>query len=351
MALLSFEQVRDGLLTDPSVYPHQVDFGRQAVLFVQLSREIYAAASFLDDRLLSPQMRGRWTPFAQLDPLLGDAVAARPVHFIFHAGHVGSTLISRMLDQAGGVLGLREPLPLRTLAEAFDTIGAADALADPERVRALLRWQLAWWGRGYPDTRAVVVKATSSAGRMAPALLHTQPGARAIYLSLAAEPYLATLLAGENSPLDLRGHGPERMRRLERMAGSAPTPLYAMSLGQIAAMTWTVERLTQARAQSELGERVLPIDFDAFLRAPGETLRRICGHFDVAALDSFFAEASESAVLRRYSKAPEHPYTPDLREEILAQSRVQNAVEIGKGLAWLEQFKRAAPELAGALSA
>jgi hypothetical protein len=276
---------------------------------------------------------------------------ARPLHFIFHAGHVGSTLISRMLDEAGGVLGLREPLPLRTLAEAFDEIGASHTLADPERLRTLLRWHLALWRRGFADTRAVVVKATSSAARLGPALLHAQAGSRALYLNLGAEPYLATLLAGENSHLDLRGHGPERMRRLERTTGAAPTPLYAMSLGEIAAMTWAAERLTQARLQEEFGARVLPVDFDAFLSAPGETLRRICAHFGLTAPESLFENAAESAVLQRYSKAPEHPYTPQLRGEILAQSRARNAGEISKGLAWLEALRRAAPQAAGALSA
>ena len=43
-----------------------------------------------------------------------------PIHFIFHSGHVGSTLLSRLLEEVPSQLGLREPLPLRSLAELHD---------------------------------------------------------------------------------------------------------------------------------------------------------------------------------------------------------------------------------------
>jgi hypothetical protein len=350
MALLSLEQVRDGVLADPSLYAQKIDFAREAMLFLRLDKGAYRAASFLDDRILTQHSEGRWVRFAELAPWLAGAPPGAPLHFIFHAGHVGSTLVSRLLEEAGGVLALREPLPLRTLAEAHDEIGAASALLSPERFADLLGWQLQLWRRGYADTRVVIVKATSSAGRLCPALLEAQPNARALYLNLDAEPYLATLLAGENSYLDLRGFAPERIRRLERLGARAPSPLYAMSLGEIAALTWAVERLTQLRAEQELGERVLSLDFDAFLHAPGEALRRVCAHFRLEASEAFFAGAAESGVMKRYSKAPEHAYTPQFRGEILTESRTRNGGEIRKGLLWLEQLARSAPEVAGALS-
>ena len=70
------------------------------------------------------------------------------------------------------------------------------------------------WSRGYPATRSVVVKATSSASRLAPVVLRRFVKTRAVYLHLRAEPALATLLAGSNSAIDLRGHGAERLKRL-----------------------------------------------------------------------------------------------------------------------------------------
>ncbi len=64
-----------------------------------------------------------------------------------------------------------------------------------------------------------MLKATSSAARIAPQLLAARPNAVALYMYLPAEPYLATLLAGENSPLDLRRHEAERRARLAAHLG------------------------------------------------------------------------------------------------------------------------------------
>ena len=106
------------------------------------------------------------------------------------------------------VLSLREPLPLRTLAEAHDALGRPDSLLSNAQFDAALDTFMALWSRGYAGNTSVIVKATSSTGRLAPALLQPNVGSRAIYLNLGTEPYLATLLAGQNSPIDLRGHGP-----------------------------------------------------------------------------------------------------------------------------------------------
>ena len=71
--------------------------------------------------------------------------------------------MSRLLENAPGVLALREPLTLRALAEAQDTLGAPESLVSPEQFNSLVREQIILWSRGYPDTRAVIVKATSTA--------------------------------------------------------------------------------------------------------------------------------------------------------------------------------------------
>lgn len=351
MALLSLEAIRNGIWSDPSFYPQNLDLARQAILVLHLDEAAFRAASFLDDRILTPQLQGRWVRFGELEHWLPSPEPQRPLHFIFHTGHVGSTLISRLLDDVGGVLGLREPLPLRTLATAFGELGAAHALVDPIEWKRLLDIHLTCWGRGYAETRAVIVKATSSASQCCPPILHALPDARALLLNLQPEPYLATLLAGENSYLDLRGQAQERMKRLVRIACPQTTPLHALSLGEIAAMTWTVETLAHRAAEMRFGDRLMRVDFDAFLAAPAETLRGICAHFRLAAPDTHFTNITRSPTLTRYSKAPEHAYTPELRQQILAASRTQNAAEIRKGMAWIEAFARQFPDLGAALSA
>ena len=345
MSLLPIEAIRDGIASEPSIFPQNIDLARQAVLFLLLDEAALRSASFLDDRILSPQLQGRWVRFAEIGPWLPLIGPRHRLNFIFHAGHVGSTLISRLLDDIEGVLGLREPLPLRVLATAFDEMDALHALAGPAEWKMLLDLHLACWGRGYAKTQSVVVKATSSASPICQPIFDRLPEARALLLNLEPEPYLASLLAGENSYLDLRAQAQGRMRRLTRMAPSQVRPLHDLSLGEIAAMTWTVETLSHRTVEQRFGERLLRVDFDAFLEAPGDTLRKICAHFRLKAPDAYFSDVEANPTLARYSKAQEHAYTPTLRRQILAASRTTNLVEISKGLAWIDAFAQQFPAL------
>jgi hypothetical protein len=272
------------------------------------------------------------------------------VQFIFHTGHVGSTLVSRLLDEAGTVLSLREPLPLRTLAEAHDGLGRNDSLVSNAHFDATLATFMSLWGRGYDTTRAVVVKATSSAGRIASAILGRSDNSRALYLNLRAEPYLATLLAGQNSPIDLRGHGPERIRRLSLRLAAPPAALHTMSTGELAAMSWLAETWAQRDAAARFGDRVMPLDFEAFLADVPASMARIVGHFGMEADERYLSQVGRSPVLTRYSKAPEFAYTPALRAEVLRDSRRNNREEIRKGMRWLERIAESEPPVRAIIS-
>jgi hypothetical protein len=54
--------------------------------------------------------------------------------------------------------------------------------------------------------------------------------------------------------------------------------------------------------------------------------------------------------MQRYSKAPdEFPYSPDLRAQVLAQSRQNNQTEIMRGQAFLESLGAQSPAVADVL--
>jgi hypothetical protein len=333
----------------PDAYPQALDLVRGLVLVVRMDERAYRAASFLDDRILSPATRGAWLPGQAVAGAARQVANPRPLHFIFHTGHVGSTLLSRLLDETGAVLGLREPLPLRTLADAQDALGGPDSLLSGPQFDAVLEMLLQLWRRGYQGTRAVVVKATSSASRVGGRLLAASRSSRAVYLNLRPEPYLATLLGGTNSGIDLRGHGPGRMRRL--LAGRAlPTPpLHALTLGEQAALGWLAESLARAEVMAAGGERVLALDFDGLLADLADGLARVLAHFGLPRDDAFLAAVPGNAVLRHYSKAPELPFPPGERARQLEHSRRDNAAEISRGLDWLERMARADGSVASLL--
>lgn len=319
-------------LASPAVYPQKID-ARGNVLLIRLDEAGYRAASFLDDRILNAQTVGAWVPAARLAEAVRTLAEPRPLHFIFHIGHVGSTLLSRLLDETGHVLSLREPFPLRQLADAPDTV--------------LIDTFARLWRRGFSETRAVVVKATSSAARLAPQLMARAPDAHAIYMYLAAEPYLATLLAGENSPRDLRGHQAERTARLAAYLGAPPPAV--QGLGELAALSWLAERLTMEAVIAAHGTRVMPLDFDAMLADVPSAMTAVTAHFGLAVDAETLRATARSPALARYSKAQEHEYSPALRARILAQSRTANQTEIARGMAWLTRAAQRHPAVGAVL--
>jgi hypothetical protein len=326
------------LPVSPDACVQKIDLARDAALIVQFSQRAYRDASFLDDRILTPGLQGGWMPLTRLIGAAGQVRDPRPLHFIFHTGHVGSTLISRLLDETGLVLSLREPLPLRTLADAQDVLELPESLLSAASFQALQRALLQLWCRGYEQTHSVVLKATSSAGRLAKSLLTQQVTARAIYLNLAAEPYIATLLAGKNSSIDLRGHGPVRMRLLQSRIDRAVTPLHALSPGEFAAMSWLAETWHQREAVRLFGTRVMAVDFDGFLADVAVGLHRIVQHFGLPLDAQRSAEVARGPVLTRYSKSPDFEYSPRVRAELLKESREHNSEEMRNGLEWLQQL-------------
>lgn len=340
------EALLSGLAASPDVYVQKIDLARGAALLVQLNESAYRAASFLDDRILTPGLNGAWASLESVLGAVGPRVAGKPLHFIFHTGHVGSTLLSRLLDESGCVLSLREPLPVRTLADARDVVGAPESLLSPAELERLERALLEIWSRGYNGTHSVVLKATSSACRIGTSLLAHRSSARAVYLNLRAEPYLATLLAGKNSSVDLRGHGPVRIRQLQARIEAPLTPLHALSLGELAAMSWLAETCNQHDAVDQAGSRVLAIDFDELLGDVAGSVRRVAEHFQLPLESGWLTSIARSPVLTRYSKSPDFEYSPQLRRELLKESRRANAAQIAAGLRWLEKLAESQPAIA-----
>ncbi len=328
------------LLPMPLLYPQKFDAAGDAIFFIRMDETGYRAASFLDDRMLAPGQGGEWPPFAGVAEAMRDAQGLKPLNFIFHTGHVGSTLLSRLIDETGEVLGLREPLPLRTLAEMADS----GAPGFGERVGTFL----ALWRRGFARTRQVLLKATSTGGRIAPALLAASPDAKAVYLNLRLEPYLATILAGANAMVDLKGFEAERNARLRRLLDG--TDVRAASPGELAAKTWLVESLTRARAVAAGGGRVMPLDFDAMLADLPKAMTDVLMHLGIVGPASFAQRIAHSPVLTRYSKAPQQfEYSPGFRAQLLAQARREHAAEIRKGLVLIDTLAKADPRVAALL--
>ncbi|HET8535032.1 MAG TPA: hypothetical protein VFL74_05730, partial [Sphingomicrobium sp.] len=70
---------------------------------VEMSRDSYRSASFLDDRMLQEQHFAGIVPWKSVADAI-PADARRDARWIFHIGHVGSTLVARLLGEIDRVL-------------------------------------------------------------------------------------------------------------------------------------------------------------------------------------------------------------------------------------------------------
>src|SRR5438876_3754630 len=117
--------LQGSLARSPELFPHSLDVASDRVSFVRLSKHDYESASFLDARILTARTAVFPLPWEQVAAALASANLTERCGFIFHIGHVGSTLVSRLIGAHPAALALREPLLLRTFAQVNSDPAAA----------------------------------------------------------------------------------------------------------------------------------------------------------------------------------------------------------------------------------
>lgn len=311
------------LAASPALFPHSLDVEKGTVTLVEMDEAAYRGASFLDARILSPRTVSRtvsWSALAAAAANLPEAC-----DFIFHIGHVGSTLLSRLMGAHPAVFALREPLALRTLAQM-----RIDGRGDPG---AYLPTLLKLWSRTFRPGQRAMVKATSFVSDISFDILVEADSAQAIFMKVEPETYLASILAGPNSRQEARVLGAQRWARLSKRR-SMPIAQPA-SEGELIAMSWACELTSFAGPDAH--ERILSIDFDQFLADPQQALSACFNHFGIAATDDEVRTILAGPDMRTYSKAQEYDYDAKLRHDVLNQARREFANEIRRGMMWLEK--------------
>ncbi|WP_422060284.1 hypothetical protein [Sphingopyxis sp.] len=325
---------------DASLLPHMADLASDRVLVALLTEDDYRAASFLDQRLLTDRVGREWMAWSALpDP--SDAPRA---DFIFHIGHVGSTLASRLLAETSDALPLREPMLLRTLAQVAERIDRPESLWSPDLYRQRLAQVLGWLGRGFRPGQRAVVKASSVITAIADDL--TGPDGRALFLYVSLPRYIETILAGEASMAETLAQAPARMARLAVLLPELPHALWQLPPVTRVAMSWLCEMATAQRALPAVEPRNLWVDFEAMLADPANALAAQCGHFGMAVDRAQIDAAIAGPIMRQYSKAPEHGYSPDLRRQLQSQAAADHGAAIAEAIGWVEALAKRYTHLA-----
>jgi len=328
----------EDLVRSPAWLP--VDVAANGVSLARLDEAAYCRSSFLDQRLFAlGYERSLCSP-----GVIGSAAThlTFPSHYIFHTGHVGSTLISRLLGEHSAFFVLREPAMLRAIAApAAGTVaaGAADAHG------LTLEVALALLGRTWRPGQRALVKATSFVSELAGRALAAGAHPTAIFMFAQALAYLRGIFAGPASRAESRQLAPMRLARLVRRIGGSDPHLVPRSEGEWIAMSWACEMSALREAADRFASRVLWVDFDAFLAEPAVALEAIFRTLGAQPAAGEIERLLGSPVMRQYSKAPEHAYDAALRRELLLEAGREHAAEIGRGMQWLERLTRRHPLL------
>jgi hypothetical protein len=342
------EALSELLKGSPELFPFGLDALNDTVSFIRLSRGDYEHASFLDARILTPHTERRIVPWPQAIAAVEAAGLAEHCAYIFHIGHVGSTLMSRLIGAHARAFALREPMILRAFAQLRGDSPAQARAWTGADVDVRLGGCLKLLSRTFEAHEIAVIKATSFVSELADELLARPSSPKALMMYVSPESYLATILGGPNSRQEAQRLAPDRLRRLQRRLGSDAWQPGNLSEGETLALAWACEVCALAHAAGRAGGRILWVDFDEFLANPAPRLLAALRHLKIEASADEVASILRGPHMSRYSKAPEHAYDAALRREVLNEARALHGVEISRGLAWLN---RAAVEFAPVRSA
>lgn len=336
-------RVLESLRASPGWFLHQLDLAGERALLVALTPAEIRAAAFLDERVLGGNRAGFWAPLPRVLAALGPAPARTP-HAIFHIGHCGSTLLSRLLDGIPGTLGLREPLPLRTLAALREELPSPLARLDATQWQTHFDALLAALARRPAGVEQVVVKATSSANALiAPWLAHDD--ARGVLLSVRLVPYLATILKSASARSDALTFAAARLGALHALVDDSSLRLPPLAAAERIALGWLAELARFDATRRTHAAQALALDFDDFLAWPARSLAAVAAHLRLPHDEATIANALDPAVLGSYAKATDHAYDAAARAADLAESQRRFRDEIDAGLRFAERTIARYPSL------
>jgi len=329
------------LADDPAWYLRDVEPTRGQAIFSPLDEARYQDSIVLDNGI---KRAGPRDLVVDLDGLLRLAhklnLPPRPIHYIFHIGHCGSTLMSTILGGLDGFLALREPPMLMGLARSMRHLGETGFPISRERWEQLLQLALGLLGRTWRPTQTALVKPTSHAGNLIPLLMACTGRERALLLHVGLETYLTTMLRAEVRRETMLFARDFRLRDFVTLMPEMPDSVEAYRPGELAAMSWLLHarELAAVMDAGALNKRTLGLDFDRFLADPEPSLRQVC---------EFFSQPADDATLQRLlaihgkrsAKDPGRSYDHARRKADLSAASKTYAEEISAGLRWAERIE------------
>lgn len=317
----------------PDVYPLDFDAGQLAL--VPMSRDAYRRSIFMDRNRIVPAEAAGWQVSlpAMLQEFERRAPAPRPMAFVFHMAHCGSTLLARALDVPGRSLVLREPYTLRQLG--VEAAARPAGPANPELWGRCLRLATGLLSRRWEDREQVVVKANVPVNFMIGPLLDAAPGSRGVLLHCGFERYLLSVMKTpmhcnwvDNVTRQLAGG-------IRATPGFESVDAARLQTAEAAACLWAVQ---MRRYESALAahQGLASLDCDLFLASPHEVLAGVAHWLGLGLADPELRAIADSGLFRRHGKDPGRAYSRADRERELEALRAQLAGPLRQARDWLD---------------
>ncbi len=299
---------RSDLFDSPDHYLHSFD--DENAVFVPMDRAAYHRSIFLDARI-SPAANGSIRlPLERLEA----EGAFKPIGWIFHLAHCGSTLLARALDDLKTNLVLREPMCLRDVALDYR----------PARV-ALVKAML---GKRYRAGAPSLVKASVPVNFILPQLLTDAGDVRAIFLHCPLRDYLLAIL---RTP----GHR-DWIARVTRLLASHLGDLTALTDAERGAALW----LAQMRAFDQAMARnpaTVSLDCEIFFGTPRSALAAAAAYFEVEMTDVAIEQTVAGPLFATHAKRPAQRFDNAARLERRIELQHELAPELDRAESWVRQ--------------
>lgn len=320
------------ILANPRYFPVKIDFGRDCLTLVETSRELLAAAPFLDGR----------SPFADGDAIevpLSSALRAswpspaRPDRFVFNVAFCGSTLLSTVLGVEGYSFAQREPGVLVDLANSNSFSPGAVFDETMTLVRALLR-------RSWRPGERNICKPPSWANNLIPLLTKDPEQVRPLFLVTSQHAFLQAIFRGGRSRIEYIVNATDHLLRKTASdpntwtsaAQDVGDPLEVVARLALLSLHVQLELFDQAMARGGWGEAQL-MSFDRIAADPAEACRAAAAALGVA-IPRARLDESVSRYIGLHAKMPGLAYCAESLASRNRDVEREHGRVIGRALDW-----------------
>ena len=324
----------DALFHDPDMY--LLEFTEQQALFILMTRENYSRSVFTDRQRIAPaQPAGRGINLDSLLERSDSESVLRPLRFIFHLAHGGSTLLARALDSPGHSLVIREPSSLRQLA--IERLATHPMLFNQEHWMRRLRLATGLLGRRYRETEPVLVKANVPVNFILPEILSLNKDSCGVMLYTGLQQYLTSVLKSPDHQRWVVNVVRQLAGGVKQIQGLSSVMVDRLSPPQAAACLWLSQMYMYVQAL-ELHSNLRTVKSDTFFEQPAATLQAASDFMGLGFSAAEIQKIVAGDLFASHAKKPGLAYDNAARKADLEHHALENQDDISAGLEWAETW-------------